>query len=142
MFAIINNIKAFSNEAWLLKQYQTMTICCDKLVLASRTVLIINVRHFTLYLCFPVIRNICHIKLSTVRKQLQNSCATSAWARNFQFGPLDPNWEFLSFGSEGFGGLLWRPSLAFELFGKFWLFFDLHVFFICNSIFRVNVRVA
>ena len=135
MFAIINNIKAFSSEAWLLKQYQTMTICYDKLVLASRTVLIINVRHFTLYLCFPVIPNICHIKLSTVRKQLQNSCATSAWARNFQFGPLDPNWEFLSFWSEGFGGLLWRPPLGFltiwKILAIFWLtrFFYMQLYF-------------
>ena len=25
------------------------------------------------------------------------------WARNFQFGPLDTNWEFLSFAEGGLG---------------------------------------
>ena len=30
------------------------------------------------------------------------------WARNFQFGSLDTNWEFLSFGAGGFMDLIWR----------------------------------
>ena len=45
-----------------------------------------------------------------------NSCyyeLSRVWARNFQFGSLSPNWEFLSFGAKGFGGLLWRAQMGF-----------------------------
>ena len=35
------------------------------------------------------------------------------WARNFQSGSLDTNWEFLSFGAGGVGDLLWRLPMGF-----------------------------
>ena len=52
------------------------------------------------------------------------------WARNFQFGLLGQHWEFLSFGTGGFGGLLWRfPMRLGAKPRKILPLMDLHIFY-------------
>ena len=59
----------------------------------------------------PIFSYVFHRK--TFEVILEVTGTYTKWARNFQFRPLDTNWEFLSFGAEGFGNLLWRAPMGF-----------------------------